>query len=430
MLLLWDIALMPEPLTSRYFQTEKQPAGDQFPQHLWLFSPEQSNWVSALARYFPEMKKPLHKVDDRPEICRNSDLSIVNNFVVLDQMQFMVYSQKLQLQQHRFEKDDYWHLMRFSDWQNLYKEFCAPQYRPVGTQNDWLRLSRDVWALDPEKWVWQEFEDGGYKLGKKDWWKDLRLADVMEEARFFVAGHLNFLNQRWLSQKRLKEPVLDSTPRTPVELAGIGRAEVLAKVRAALEACPFFDAPEQGDALKRQLQERWSTVRARIEEFEKPVHKGLGQIRDILLQSGLYAEVVQGSSGGSLALMPSLRPSLIIYRGSLKTIVRIAPADPVVVVTRKGKKAAPVATLPAVPLTDPEEPRSTLQLTISYDEEKDCLMAQGQVDHALPFFSRELLSGRPADVTEAVLVECEKIFQSELIPRLSPTEKGRLSSLT
>jgi hypothetical protein len=175
MLFYWDIPHTTEPENSLFFTRHASIPGDRFPWQLWQFSPEQSNTLSALAKYAPGRIACAHKLDCSQQNARESNRIIVNNFIVLDCCDYGLYSLKLKIDQARLGPLDLAYLMDHSEWAKLYKQYCDNQYTPQVTHNefrsawiaikdwqvgykrlpfsDWLRIQRQnrrVW----KPWMW------------------------------------------------------------------------------------------------------------------------------------------------------------------------------------------------------------------------------------------------------------------------------------
>lgn len=99
---LFDCELVPEPETSRWFESRPKPANDIWSQRLWRYSPEQyitSNLAKRTLGIHLE-----HASVETPEVVAASEQFIANNFVILDQKLWGLWSLKLQHYQDELKK--------------------------------------------------------------------------------------------------------------------------------------------------------------------------------------------------------------------------------------------------------------------------------------------------------------------------------------
>lgn len=116
---LFDCPLMEEPATSRWFETRPKPANDLWPDRLWRYSPEQYI-VSSLAQRSLGITLE-HASQDDADILQSSERFIANNFIILDQYQWGLWSLKLEVYQDQLPpellKGLYSHQVWYRDYQ-------------------------------------------------------------------------------------------------------------------------------------------------------------------------------------------------------------------------------------------------------------------------------------------------------------------------
>lgn len=121
---IWDIPLPKEPAFSTWFERKKRPVMD--PCQTWLFRyvPEQYIWLSFIQKNLGSISFKDFG-DNTYENVRISELSMVNNLVVLDyKEQFDIKFKKYDIQRHIP-----YNLRRHYYWLLLYKKYCDPKYR-------------------------------------------------------------------------------------------------------------------------------------------------------------------------------------------------------------------------------------------------------------------------------------------------------------
>lgn len=116
---LFACALQEEPATSRWFETRPKPANDIWPDRLWRYSPEQYI-TSNLAQRTLDIQLE-HGSQDDLEILQASERFIANNFIILDQQQWGLWSLKLKVYQDHLMPEVldglYTHQVWYSDYQ-------------------------------------------------------------------------------------------------------------------------------------------------------------------------------------------------------------------------------------------------------------------------------------------------------------------------
>lgn len=118
---LFDCPLMDEPATSRWFETRPKPANDLWPDRLWRYSPEQYI-VSNLAQRTLGITLE-HASQDDAEILQASERFIANNFMILNQQQWGLWSLKLQVYQDELAPELLKGLYSHQVWQQDYHKY-------------------------------------------------------------------------------------------------------------------------------------------------------------------------------------------------------------------------------------------------------------------------------------------------------------------
>lgn len=120
---LFNCPLMPEPETSRWFETRPKPANDLWPDRLWRYSPEQYI-VSNLAERTLGIQLQ-HGSQADAEILQASERFIANNFMILDQYQWGLWSLKLKVYQDQLPKFILEGLYSHQVWLQDYQQYCV-----------------------------------------------------------------------------------------------------------------------------------------------------------------------------------------------------------------------------------------------------------------------------------------------------------------
>lgn len=118
---LFNCPLQDEPTTSRWFETRPKPANDIWPDRLWRYSPEQYITSNLAQRTLGIQLE--HSSQDDLEILQASERFIANNFIILDQQQWGLWSLKLQNYQDQLPADLLEGLYSHQVWYNDYKKF-------------------------------------------------------------------------------------------------------------------------------------------------------------------------------------------------------------------------------------------------------------------------------------------------------------------
>lgn len=118
---LFNCPLQDEPTTSRWFETRPKPSNDIWPDRLWRYSPEQYITSNLAQRTLGIQLE--HSSQDDIEILQASERFIANNFIILDQQQWGLWSLKLQNYQDQLPADLLEGLYSHQVWYNDYKKF-------------------------------------------------------------------------------------------------------------------------------------------------------------------------------------------------------------------------------------------------------------------------------------------------------------------
>lgn len=119
---LFNCSLMPEPTTSRWFENRPKPDNDIWPERLWRYSPEQYI-TSNLAKRTLSIELQHTSQDDKT-ILDASNRFIANNFMILDQAQWGLWSLKLQNYQDNLGDGILPGLYSHAVWYKDYQEFA------------------------------------------------------------------------------------------------------------------------------------------------------------------------------------------------------------------------------------------------------------------------------------------------------------------
>ncbi len=116
---LFACPLQAEPTTSRWFETRPKPANDIWPDRLWRYSPEQYITSNLAQRTLGIQLE--HGSQDDPDILQASARFIANNFIIIDQQQWGLWSLKLKIYQNNLMPEVldglYTHQVWYSDYQ-------------------------------------------------------------------------------------------------------------------------------------------------------------------------------------------------------------------------------------------------------------------------------------------------------------------------
>lgn len=117
---LFNCPLQDEPTTSRWFETHPKPANDIWPDRLWRYSPEQYITANLAQRTLGIQLE--HSSQDDVEILQASERFVANNFMILDQQQWGLWSLKLQNYQDQLPDNLLEGLYSHQVWYNDYKK--------------------------------------------------------------------------------------------------------------------------------------------------------------------------------------------------------------------------------------------------------------------------------------------------------------------
>jgi hypothetical protein len=144
---LFACPLMQEPQTSRWFEHQPKPEMDIWPERLWRYSPEQ--YITA---NFAERNLGLHldhACDTSGSLLEDSKRFIANNFVILDQSQWRLFSLKLMTLQSLLPDCFYRGLYHHKVWLKDYRQFvdASASARPLLLD----KLIRGLLSILPHK---------------------------------------------------------------------------------------------------------------------------------------------------------------------------------------------------------------------------------------------------------------------------------------
>ena len=118
---LFDCPLQDEPTTSRWFETRPKPSNDIWPDRLWRYSPEQYITSNLAQRTLGITLE--HSSQDNPEILQASARFIANNFIIIDQQQWGLWSLKLQIYQDELDSNLLSGLYTHQAWHADYQKY-------------------------------------------------------------------------------------------------------------------------------------------------------------------------------------------------------------------------------------------------------------------------------------------------------------------
>jgi hypothetical protein len=116
---IWDIPHIPEPETTKWFETRPRLPNDPDPWATYRYTVEQYNWTSFLRKH-GELHFD-HKVDLDHDAVNVSELIIANNLVLCSLSQLQIEFVKYPLR-----KADWAASYTHGEWLRLYKKFCDP----------------------------------------------------------------------------------------------------------------------------------------------------------------------------------------------------------------------------------------------------------------------------------------------------------------
>lgn len=122
---LYDIPLTPEPEFSQWFLTRPKHHPDLFPARLWKMSPEEYITSSFFKKFYPSLDF-AHTQDVSHDNVVVSERLIANNFLVLDQTQFVLISLKY-IELHLLLSVSGIHkaAILYHSWLKDYYKYCA-----------------------------------------------------------------------------------------------------------------------------------------------------------------------------------------------------------------------------------------------------------------------------------------------------------------
>ena len=138
---LFDIPLFPEAELVSYFLENsalRTQFEDPFPEYHFQFHPEQLVLLACLKKQGWQIPYE-HRLEYRPELQALSDQLMVNNFIFLNQSQWLYFSLKHLFMQHQLTSSQYHGLYDFATWQADYTRLVDSTYRPFETAEPNLR---------------------------------------------------------------------------------------------------------------------------------------------------------------------------------------------------------------------------------------------------------------------------------------------------
>lgn len=137
LLLLWDLPYAPEPESTEYFRLHPEERTQAVPE-LVRHPTEQYNWLACLRKRYEIPCR--HCQDFSAEALRISDLSMANNFIVLELRQI-----GLSAPRHPFLQGTRSYCYTHGDFLRLYRQHCAPGFvappDPVRWARDFARIA-------------------------------------------------------------------------------------------------------------------------------------------------------------------------------------------------------------------------------------------------------------------------------------------------
>ena len=119
--MLFECELLPEPQTSRWFENRPKPDNDLWPERLWRYSPEQYITSNLAHRTLGIMLEHASVEDNN--IIEASERFIANNFTIIDQKQWGLYSLKLENYQDELEPNILNGIYSHHVWRDDYKKY-------------------------------------------------------------------------------------------------------------------------------------------------------------------------------------------------------------------------------------------------------------------------------------------------------------------
>lgn len=144
--LLFDIPLFDEATTARFFLNNpllRNQFEDPTPELYAQFYPSQQVFLACLAKQGWDITYP-HRLAYQPELQELSDQLMCNNFIFLDQSQWLFFNLKQPFMQVHLSSSQYYGLYSFEVWQADYARLVNATYQPVetpenGIRADWLK---------------------------------------------------------------------------------------------------------------------------------------------------------------------------------------------------------------------------------------------------------------------------------------------------
>jgi hypothetical protein len=138
---LFDVELLPEPQTAQYFKLNpeiRQSHDDCWPEWNFQFPPEQHILLQSMRKHGWSVPYE-HRLEYKPELSHFSDCFMANNFIFLNQLQWLFFNLKHSRMQYQLSSNEYHGLYSFEAWQADYKRLIDPDYPNIQTMEPALR---------------------------------------------------------------------------------------------------------------------------------------------------------------------------------------------------------------------------------------------------------------------------------------------------
>jgi hypothetical protein len=138
---LFDLPLFPEETLTSYFLQNPELRNlfeDPLPEYHFQFHPEQSVLLACLKKQGWQIPYE-HRLEYKPELQTLSDQLMVNNFIFLDQSQWLYFNLKHLFMQHQLTSSQYNGLYDFATWQAYYIRLVDSTYKTIKTAEATLR---------------------------------------------------------------------------------------------------------------------------------------------------------------------------------------------------------------------------------------------------------------------------------------------------
>lgn len=151
--ILFNIPLAKEPETSRYFEIHKMPKNKfhRFPHLKWRMSPEQYVTSICAIKNFPNIKFK-HILDYNDKNIKQSEIFIVNNFIILSKYDLGIINAKARYLHLDIKNDENCKNGFYSKkvWLQDYQKYCDPKFKlPIRyTYKEKLKIGKYLTKLN------------------------------------------------------------------------------------------------------------------------------------------------------------------------------------------------------------------------------------------------------------------------------------------